>query len=91
MIEAEYWDCPELIKRIIKLDYKEKYRKATNIQVNIPNGINKGISGLKTIFKNYTLKYRELKFAKKFFPRSDFTCDNDSLIRTKNILNDFTS
>lgn len=89
MIESEYWKCPDLIKRLVQLEYKEKYRTQKSPTINIPADIHRNQGGLKRLFKDYNTKYRESKFAKKFFPRVDFECENENLNRTKRIISNF--
>jgi hypothetical protein len=88
-IEAHYWDCPDLISRIIVLEYREVYKTNTTPNITIPQDIDHDIYGLKQLFRTHKLKYRESRFSEKFFPRLDFECQNNALTRTKSIIEDF--
>jgi hypothetical protein len=88
-IEKDYWDCQSVIERIIQLDYREKFRTQQNPTINIPRDIDKDIYGLKKAFRDHDVKYHESRFAKKFFPRVNFDCNNARLQRIKGIINDF--
>lgn len=88
-IEKDYWDCPVLIERIIQLDYRVKFKTQENRIINIPPNIDKDIYGLKKTFSDHDVKYHESRFAKKFFPRIDYNCNNDKLLRIKRIINNY--
>jgi|APIni6443716594_1056825.scaffolds.fasta_scaffold27178_1 hypothetical protein len=89
IIEAHYWECPDLISRIIVLEYREIFKTNVTPTITIPHDIDHGIYGLKQLFKMHQLKYRESRFSEKFFPRLDFECQNNALTRTKNIIEGF--
>ncbi len=89
MIETQYWDCPILITRIVELEYRKIFRTSTAPNISIPSTTSHDIFGLKQLFIRYNLKYRESRFSKMFFPRVDFECQNNTLIRTILFINDF--
>lgn len=89
MIETQYWDCPELISRIVKLEYRRIYQTPNTPEITIPNTINHNIFGLKQLFKKYNVKYRESRFSEMFFPRVNFGCQNNTLIRTITFIEEF--
>lgn len=88
MIESAYGECPEVIKRIIELEYREKFNPPTVPEIAIPDNLTSH-SDLKNYFKKFNLKYRETKFAEKFFPRINYkTCPNKILNRIYKFLED---
>jgi len=64
-IEAFYWMCKPIIKKIIELQYKEKFGKKIDRKILIPKNPTNPLHGLKELFKKYDLKYREASFAKE--------------------------
>jgi len=82
MIESFYWQCKQIIKRIIDLEYKKKFSKKINRNIIIPTSISNSLYDLKKLFKKYDLKYREALFAESFFPRVDYNkCKDRTLNR----------
>lgn len=86
MIENHYWDCPELITRMVELEYKRVFNTDAP-EITIPANITHTQKGLKNLFSQYNVKYRESKFANRFFPRIDYnSCQNDVLKRTRSLI-----
>ena len=81
MIENNYWICPLNIEKVIRKQYKAKYN-AELIDVNF-DGYNHSQSGLKKLFKDYGIKYRETSFSEQFFGGvDDFNnCSSDLVKR----------
>jgi hypothetical protein len=87
MIESSYWECPQVIKKIIKLEYKKKFTTSQVPEISLPTEIPYSQWALKKCFKNFNLKYRETTFARQFFPRIDYaTCPNQVLTRICELL-----
>ncbi len=82
LIESFYWQCKQIIQRIIKLEYKKRFGKNIDRRVIIPTRISNSLDDLKKLFKKYKLKYREALFAESFFPRVDYNkCKDRTLNR----------
>lgn len=82
MIEVGYWECEEVIKRVIEIEHRNKFDKNTSTSIILDENIEHPLGALKESFKKYKVKYRESKFSEMFFPRVDFnTCQNDVLHR----------
>lgn len=86
MIENHYWDCLEIIKKIIEINYRNIFKKSLK-SIEIPSHLSRDQKGLKYLFKHYRLKYRESNFAENFFARLDYNkCNNVVLNRLINII-----
>jgi len=86
-IETAYWECPEVIKKIIEIEYKRKFNSPKLPGIALPKKSSYSQDDLKKLFKSVDLKYRETSFAKQFFPRVDYReCDNKVLIRLTKFL-----
>jgi len=79
-IEFFYWQCEQIIQRIIDLEYKKKFSKNINRNIIIPTSISNPLYDLKKLFKKYDLKYREALFAESFFPRVNYNNCNDKTL-----------
>ncbi len=81
-IEPYYWECPQVIKKIIELEYKKKFDTTNVPDISLPKKSYYSHDDLKKCFKSFNLKYRETLFSKQFFPRVDFEqCNNKVLKR----------
>ena len=88
MIESAYWECKPIIKKIITLQYKNKFQKLPTKSISLPEKSSYSINDLKESFIKFNLKYRETLFAKEFFPRVNYDqCKNSELQRMINFLN----
>lgn len=86
-IESAYWECPQIIKKIVEIEYKEKFSFKKKPSIFLPGNISNSQFALKQLFKEYNLKYRETKFAEEFFPRVNYEeCENITLKRIYNFL-----
>jgi len=89
MIECIYWDYPQLIERIILLEYRKKHRTRTNPTINLQQNTNHCQFDLKINFKNHNVKFRESVFSNEFFSRIDFgNCVSTEINRAINFLTD---
>lgn len=77
MIEPSYWECPQIIKKIIEIEYKKKFKTKKIPSISLSEDISCSQFGLKQCFIKYELKYRETTFANEFFPRVNYNrCQN---------------
>ncbi len=82
MIEVGYWDSEEIIKKIIQVEYKEKFAKDYQNEIVLMGNGDKPLQSLKNSFRKYDVNYRESKFSEMFFPRVDYNnCQNSVLHR----------
>lgn len=92
IIEAEYWNHPELIIRIVEKDFQLKFNRAIKIQGKLNTTTTKWLDELKKIFKMNGLKYRKTHFAEEFFSRIDFKTTSSQLVqRARTLLNNIVS
>lgn len=81
-IETSYWECPDVIKKIMKLEYKKKFNNPNLPDIAFPGDYSHSQDALKKCFKSAGLKYRETSFSKEFFPRVNYErCKNKVLKR----------
>lgn len=86
-IEHSYWECRDIIKKIIELQYREKFKTSDIPEIIIPATNFHPIDDLRKSFRKYNVKYRESKFAEKFFARVNFDlCKNEVLKRTLRLI-----
>jgi hypothetical protein len=82
MIEVGFWECEEIIKRVIEIEHRNKFDRNTTTAIILDQNIEHPLAALKRSFMKYKVKYRESKFSEMFFPRVDFnTCQNNVLLR----------
>lgn len=87
MIEIGYWECEQIINRVIDLEYRNNLKMSPTDPISPEPDLAHPLTALKKSFKKYNLKYHERSFSEKFFARVDFdTCDNDVLKRIINPL-----
>lgn len=88
-IEANYWDCEDLIKQVLKKEFRLKFDIEFREEVELVHNHAQPLYSIKKSFEKYKLKYRESRFSESFFPRVDFnTCQNLTL---KRIISKFDS
>ncbi len=82
MIEVGYWECEEVIQRVIQIEHRNKFDSDISTPILLDENIERPLHALKKSFQKYKVKYRESKFSEMFFPRVDFNaCQNDVLLR----------
>ncbi len=82
MIEVSYWDCPQVVEKIIQLECRKKFGSRKVPGIALPAKPSHFQDELKKLFKRYNLKYRETIFSGLFFPRVDYeACGNPVLKR----------
>jgi hypothetical protein len=89
MIEKLYWDCPELIKKVLILTYNKFYNSDSSLpEIRISEIRSSFKYKLKELFRKFNMKYRESRFSKDFFSNIDFhLCNNSEIARIVNIIN----
>ena len=93
LIEYFYWQCKKIIRKIIEIEYKNKFGRNINHKILIPTSPANFLYDLKNLFREYDLKYREASFAESFFPRVNYDeCKdrtlNRAIVKIKYVLND---
>ncbi len=88
MLECIYWDNPEIIERIITIDYREKFGTGRPTPtIELQRDSNHCQFNLKTSFANHSLKFRKSLFSEKFFGRINFrNCASAEINRAINLL-----
>lgn len=88
LIERLYWDCPLLLRRVLKLFYVTRFGGGTSVpNIILPEVRGKYDYNLKKLFKSYGVKYRESKFSEEFFPRILYgQCDSVVIMRLMNFM-----
>jgi hypothetical protein len=90
MIEKLYWDCPEIIGKVLQATLRKRnigYAGEVSID-NTQIATKKYHYKLHELFKKYGLKYRKNQFSKEFFNRVDYKiCNNLVILRLVNYMN----
>jgi len=81
MIEVGYWECEQIIKRVIELEYKNIFNTFPHEPIELVQDTAHPLFALKKSFKKYDLKYRESKFSEMFFPRVNFDNCNSNVLQ----------
>ena len=93
LIEFLYWQCKQITRKIIEMEYKIKFGKNIGPKIPIQTSTTNFLYDLKKLFQKFDLKYREPLFAENFFPRVDYNkCKditlNRAIVKIENVLND---
>ncbi|MBF0473261.1 MAG: hypothetical protein HQK91_03970 [Nitrospirae bacterium] len=80
-IEDFYWENQDLIRHVIKKDFKYNFPRKVVPSIDIETNNTSKIFLIKQSFKKYKLKYKKPNFAENFFSQFDYIHSSNNAIK----------